>query len=125
MLGLLDGHLCQHGFELCQNGVPGKDGLAPETANHAVSKYLTVLDDAALCAANACLAQVHLARRTPPAQELSLRGGHFVALALDAEQRNDAADRLEGYRSGIMRCRSRSMRIACSIAATLCLSLHL
>jgi hypothetical protein len=34
-----------------QNGVPGKDGLAPEAANHAVREYLAVLDDAAFGAA--------------------------------------------------------------------------
>lgn len=34
-----------------QNGVPGKDGLAPEATNHAVREYLAVLDDAAFGAA--------------------------------------------------------------------------
>lgn len=35
----------------CQNGVPGKNGLAPETANQAEREYLTMLDDAAFGAA--------------------------------------------------------------------------
>jgi len=30
-----------------QRGVPRIEGLAPETANHAVREYLAVLDDAA------------------------------------------------------------------------------
>jgi transposase len=34
-----------------QNGVPGKDGLPPEVAHHAVREYLAVLDDAAFGAA--------------------------------------------------------------------------
>lgn len=64
-----------------QNGVPGKDGLAPEAASHAVCEYLTVLDDAAFGAA-APVVPKFISPADPAARWTAAHGGQaFVAYA--------------------------------------------
>ncbi len=64
-----------------QNGVPGKDGLAPENANHAVREYLAVLDDAAFGAATPVVPKF-ISPADPAARWTAARGGQaFFAYA--------------------------------------------
>ena len=64
-----------------QNGVPGKDGLAPEAANHAVREYLAVLDDAAFGAATPVVPKF-LSPADPAARWTAAHGGQaFFAYA--------------------------------------------
>ncbi|SEF96546.1 transposase, IS4 family [Bosea lathyri] len=64
-----------------QNGVPGKDGLAPEAANHAVREYLAVLDDAAFGAATPVVPKF-ISPADPAARWTAAHGGQaFFAYA--------------------------------------------
>jgi len=64
-----------------QNGVPGKDGLPPETANHAVREYLAVLDDAAFGAATPVVPKF-ISPADPAARWTAAHGGQaFFAYA--------------------------------------------
>ena len=64
-----------------QNGVPGKDGLPPEAANHAVREYLAVLDDAAFGAATPVVPKF-ISPADPAARWTAAHGGQaFFAYA--------------------------------------------